>query len=141
LTSIKPQITVVIGFVIGVACLFWTFLPDMGNNISCIKMHNSTLLIWNSSVQLLSHVRIFTIPWTTAHQASLSIINSRSPFKLMFIESVMPSNDLILCRPLLLFPSIFPASESFQMSQLFASGGQSIGVSASTSVLPMNTQN
>ena len=109
MTSIKPQITVVIGFVIGVACLFWTFLPDMGNNISCIKMHNSTLLIWNSSVQLLSHVRIFTIPWTTAHQASLSIINSRSPFKLMFIESVMPSNHLILCRPLLLpfnLPSI-----------------------------------
>ena len=59
----------------------------------------------------------------------------------MFIESVMSSNHLIFCHPLLPFPSIFPASESFQMSQLFASGGQSIGVSASTSVLPMNTQN
>ena len=56
------------------------------------------------------------------------------------IESVMPSNYLILCHPLLLLPSSFPASGYFQMSQLFASGGQSIGVSASISVLPMNTQ-
>ena len=54
------------------------------------------------------------------------------------IESVMPSSHLILCRPLLLMPSIFPSS--FQISQLFASGGQRIGVSASTSVLPMKTQ-
>ena len=60
--------------------------------------------------------------------------------KPMSTESVMPSNHLILCRPLLLLPSIFPASGSFQMSKLFASGGQSIGVSASTSVLPVNTQ-
>ena len=61
--------------------------------------------------------------------------------KPMSIESVMPSNNhLILCHPLLLLPSIFPASGSFQMSQLFASGGQSIGASASASVLPMNTQ-
>ena len=68
------------------------------------------------------------------------ITNSRSLPKPMSIESVMPSNHLILCHPLLLLPSIFPASGSFQMSQLFESGGQSIGVSASTSVLPMNTQ-
>ena len=60
-------------------------------------------------------------------------------FSQMSIESVMPLNHLILCRPLLLLPSIFPASGSFQMSQLSASGGQNIGVSASTSVLPMNT--
>ena len=79
-------------------------------------------------------------PWTAAHQASLSITNSWSLLKLMSIEWVMPSNHLILCRPLLLLPSIFPASGSFQMSQLFTSGGQSIGVSASTAVLPMNTQ-
>ena len=58
----------------------------------------------------------------------------------MSIESVMPSNHLIFCHPLILLPSIFPASGSFPMSQLFASGGQSIGLSASTSVLPMNTQ-
>ena len=60
--------------------------------------------------------------------------------KLMSTESVMPSNNLILCCPLLLLPSIFPSSGAFQMSQLFTSGGQSIEISASTSVLPMNTQ-
>ena len=58
----------------------------------------------------------------------------------MSIESVMPSNHLILCRPLLLLLQLFPASGSFLMSQFFPSGGQSTGVSASTSVLPMNTQ-
>ena len=93
-----------------------------------------------SSVQSLSCVRIFVTPWTTACQASLSITNSWSSPKPMSIESVMPSNHLILCLPLLLLPSIFPASGSFPMSQLFAWGGQSTGVSSSTSVLPMNTQ-
>ena len=73
-------------------------------------------------------------------QGSLSITNSRSPPKPMSIESMMPSNHLILCCPLLLLPSIFPASGSFPMSQLFASDGQNTGVSASTSVLPINTQ-
>ena len=88
-----------------------------------------------SSVQSLSRVRLFATPLITAHQASLSITNSRSPLKLVPIESVMPSSHLILCRPLLLLPPIPP------MSQLFAWGSQSIGVSASTPVLPMNTQN
>ena len=60
-----------------------------------------------SSVQLLSHVRLFATPWATARQASLSIANSQSLLKLMSIESVMPSNHLILCRPLLPLPSIF----------------------------------
>ena len=60
-----------------------------------------------SSVQLLTHVRFSTTPWTAAHQASLSITNSQSLLKLMSIESVMPSNHLTLCRPLLLLPSIF----------------------------------
>ena len=93
-----------------------------------------------SSVQSLSHVRLFMTPWTTACQASLFITNSRSPPKPMSIKLVMPSNHLILCCPLLLLPKSFPATGSFQMSQLFTSGGQSVGVSASTSVLPMNTQ-
>ena len=66
-----------------------------------------------SSVQLLSHVWLFATPWTTALQASLSITNSRSPPKPMSIESVMPSNYLILCRPLLLLPSIFPSIRVF----------------------------
>ena len=60
-----------------------------------------------SSVQSLSHVRLFAPPWTAAHQAFLSFTNSQSLLKLMSIESVMPSNHLILCRPLLLLPSIF----------------------------------
>ena len=93
-----------------------------------------------SSVQSLSRVWLFVTPWTAACQASLSITNSRSSPKLMSIESVMPSNHFIFCRPLLLLPQSFPASGSFQMSQLSPSGGQSIGVSASTSVPAMNTQ-
>ena len=92
------------------------------------------------SVQLLSCVWLFATPWTAARQACLSITNSQSLLKLMFIESVMPSSHLILCRPLLLLPQSFPASGSFPMSQFFASGGQNIGVSASASVLPMNIQ-
>ena len=93
-----------------------------------------------SSVQSLSCVGLFVTPWTAAHQASLSITNSWSLPNLMCIELVTPSNHLILCCPLLLLSSIFLNLRSFQMSQLFASGGQNIGVSASTSVLPMNTQ-
>ena len=61
-----------------------------------------------SSVQSLSHARLFATPWTAARQASLSITNSRSLSKLLSIESVMPSNHLILCHPLLILPSIFP---------------------------------
>ena len=93
-----------------------------------------------SSVQSLSRVRLFATPWTASHQASLSITNSWSLPKLMSIESVMPSNHLILCCPLLLLFSIFPTSLSFQTIQFFASGGQSIGVLASASALPMNIQ-
>ena len=66
-----------------------------------------------SSVQSLSRVRLFVTPWTTALQASLSIPNSRSPPKPMSTESVIPSNHLILCRPLLLPPSIFPSIRVF----------------------------
>ena len=65
------------------------------------------------SVQSLCHVRLFATPWTAAHQASLSITNSWSPPKPMSIELVMPSNHLILCRPLLLLPSIFPSIRVF----------------------------
>ena len=93
-----------------------------------------------SLVQSLSRVQLFVTPWTIARQASLSITNSRSLLKRMFIESVMPSNHLILCHPLLLLPSIFPASGSFSKSQFFTSGGQNIGASASASVLPVNIQ-
>ena len=66
-----------------------------------------------NSVQSLSGVRLFVIPWTAARQASLSITNSKSLLKLMSIELVMPSNHLILCLPLLLPPSIFPTIRVF----------------------------
>ena len=82
------------------------------------------------SVQSLSHVQPFATPWTAAHQASLSITNSQSILKLVSITLVMPSNVL----------QSFPASESFPISQFFSVGGQSIGVSALESVLPMNIQ-
>ena len=96
----------------------------------------------NFVVQSLSHVRLFVTPWTAACQASLSFTISQSLLKLMSIDLVMPSNNLILCHPFLLLSSIFNLSDSwsFLMSRLCASSGQSIGVSASVSVLPMNIQ-
>ena len=98
-----------------------------------------------TSVQLLSRVRLFVTPWSAAHQDSLSIATFQSLIKLMSIESVMPSNHLILfsCPFNPHFSSclqFFPASGSFLMSQFFTSGIQIIGVSASASGLPMNIQ-
>ena len=72
-----------------------------------------------SSVQLLSHVQLFVTPWTAAHQASLSITNSRGLLKLMSIELVMPSNSLILCRSFFLLPSIFPSIRVFSNESVF----------------------
>ena len=92
------------------------------------------------SVQLLSHVRLFVTPWTAAHQASLSIINSQSSLKLMSIKSVMPSSHLILHRPLLLLPPIPPSIRVFPNDSALHIRWSKCGVSASTSVLPMNTQ-
>ena len=71
-----------------------------------------------SAVELLSHVRLFATPWTAARQASLSITNSWSLPKLMSIESVMPSNHLILCHTLLLLPSIFPSIRVFSKESI-----------------------
>ena len=81
---------------------------DLGS--AALGTHSSSLF---SSVQSLSCVQLFATPWTTARQASLSITNSRSLPKLMSVESVMPSNHLILCRPLLLLPSIFTSIRVF----------------------------
>ena len=103
----------------------------------CIEPGFKPLSLVTSSSIHLSHVGLFATPWTAARQASLSITNSLSLLKLTSIESVMPSNHLILCRPLLLF-SIFASIRVFSKSQFLTSGGQSIGVSASASVLPMN---
>ena len=90
-----------------------------------------------SSVQSPSHVQLFAIPWTAALQASLSSTISQSLLKLMFIESVMTSISSSVI-PFFFYLQSFPASGSFPVSQLFASGGQSIGASAS--VLPVNIQ-
>ena len=103
------------------------------------QLHMKEIIPPFSSVQSLSLVRLFATPWITARQASLSITNSRSLLKLMSIESVMPSSHLILCRPLLL-PPIPPSIRVFSNESTLAWGGQSIGVSASVSVPPMNTQ-
>ena len=84
-------------------------------NVNMTKLAKSyyTNSLQFSLVQLLSCVRLSTTPRTAACQASLSIVNSQSLLKLMFIQSVMPSNHLILCRPLLLLPSIFPSIRVF----------------------------
>ena len=108
---------------------------------SCTSTCMRVKLLQFSSVQLLSHVRLFVIPRTAACQASLSITNSWNLFKLMSIESVILSKCLILCCPFSSCPQSFSASGSFQMSQIFASRGQSIGFSASASALSMNIQN
>ena len=81
---------------------FFFFLPSFNNFIEIIIQFSS-----------LSRVQLFETTWTAARQASLFVTNSRSPLKLMSIESVMPSNHLILCRPLLLLPSIFPSIRIF----------------------------
>ena len=92
-------------------------------------------------VQSLSYVRLFVTPWTAADQASLSFIISWSLLKLVSIESVMPSNHLILCCPLLFMFSIFPSIGVFSNeSDTSTSGVQNIGASALASVLPMNIQ-
>ena len=93
-----------------------------------------------SSVQLLTRVWLFATPWNAALQVSLSITNSRSLLRLTHFELVMLFNHLILCYPLLFLPLVFLTSGSFPMSRLYISGGQSIGISASASVLPMNIQ-
>ena len=89
-------------------------------------------------VQWLSRVGLFATPCTAACQASLFITSSQSLLKLMSIESVMTSNHLVLCHPLLLLPSIFPSIRDFPMSWLFVPGGQSIKASSTASVSPSN---
>ena len=98
--------------VFGHLCIFFR---KMSIQILCLF---SSWIIWLfivvlSTVQSLSHVQLFMTSWTAAHQGSLSITNSRSQLKLMSIASVMPSNHLILCHPLLLPPSIFPSIRVF----------------------------
>ena len=115
--------------------LNWTELNWATNTLTL-----GLVYLFSRSVQSLSHVWLFVTPWTTVRQASMTITNSQSLLKHKSIESVMPSNHLILCHPILLLPSVFPSIRVFPISQSSALGGQSIGVSASPSVLPMNIQ-
>ena len=112
-----------------------------GNNVISVFTQSPFTLLLNvlfSSVAQSCPTPATT--WITAHQASLSITNSRSSLRLTSIKSMMPSSHLILCRPLLLLPPIPPSLESFPMSQLFTWGGQSTGVSALASFLPKKSQ-
>ena len=93
-----------------------------------------------SSVQLLSRIRLFATPWTAAHQASLSITNSRSLLTLMHTESAEPSNHLILYCPLLLPPLIFPRIRVFSNESVLPIRWPKDWSFSSTSVLPMNIQ-
>ena len=99
--------------------VFKFILPPRGTHLEgkLTKSHPSPILL--VAVQLLSDVRVFVTPWTAARQASLSLTDSRSLLKLMSIELVMPSNHLILCRPLLLPPSIFPSIRVFSNELAF----------------------
>ena len=91
-------------------------------------------------VHLIRHIPLFVTPWTAAHQAPLSFTISWSLLKLMSIVPMITSNHLILCPTFSSCLQSFPATGSFTMSWLFASDSQSIGDSASASVLPMNIQ-
>ena len=94
---------------------FLSILPPVPSPLTTASLLSMSMICFCSisSVQSSRSVRLFATPWTEAHQAFLSITNSRSLLKLMSIESVMLSNHLILCRPLLLLPSIFPSIRVF----------------------------
>ena len=92
-----------------------TGIQPFKKNFNCQSVTKSFVVV----AELLSHVRVFVTPWTAARQASLSLTDSRSLLKLMSIELVMPSNHLILCRPLLLPPSIFPSIRVFSNELAF----------------------
>ena len=111
----------------------WYLLPGVSNLWG---------IQWAQFVQFSRSVmsNSFPTPWTAAHQASLLITSSQSLLKFMSIESVMPSNHLILCCPLLLLPSILPSIRVFSNESVLTSGWQSIRASSSASVLPINIQ-
>ena len=125
-------------------CVFWVKCENFWlgkavpkNAQTTAQLHSSHMLV--SSVQLLSHVRLFETPWITARQASLSITNSRNSDSCPSSQWCHPA----ISSPVVPFsscPQSLPASESFPMSQLFAWGGQSTGVSASASFLLKKSQ-
>ena len=122
--------------------LNWTEMSSSRSSLNVYQQRNGGRHFPTqfNSVQSLSHVQLSAIPGAAARQASLSIINSWSLLKLMSIELVMRSNHLILCCPRLLLSSIFPSIKVFSNESALRIRWPNIGVSASTSVLPMNTQ-
>ena len=120
---------------------YWIQLIFNGVLVSAIQQGELAVQQGESvvrSVHSISYVQLFEIPWTAASQASLS--NSQNLLKLMTIESVMPSNYISSVIPLSSCPQSFPASASFPVSQFFPLGSQSIGVSASASILPWTSR-
>ena len=137
--------------------LRYFFFPSPGPKLACpnvlVEVFPLMSMTWNhadikgpscsvhfSTVQLLSHAQLFSAPWTAVLQASLSITSSWSLLKLKSIESVMPSNPLILCYLLILLPSILPGIRVFSNESAVHISDQSIGVSASASVLSVDIQ-
>ena len=124
--------------------LFYTSMVHLSQLMShcCYIIINWCITQWNTqfSSVVQSCLTLCQTPWATALKAFLSITNSWSLPKLMSIESVMPASHFIICCLLIFLPLIFPRIRVFSNESFFASGGQSIGVSASTSVFPMNTQ-
>ena len=131
------------------ACIVIPYFISFSQVLHCPQVDMKLPLKTNNSedkgksVQSLSRVRLFATPWTAARQASPSRTNSWSLPKLMSNESVhpsMPFNHLILCRPLLLLPSIFPSIRVFSNESVLHIRWPKYGVSASASVLPLNIQ-
>jgi len=115
-TCIHLYIYFLDSFLLKVITIYWVESPALYSRsllVTYFILIYRTVHMSISLVQLLIHVQLFATPWTVAHQASLSITNPWSLLKLMSIKSVMPSNCLILCRPLLLLPSIFPSIRVF----------------------------
>ena len=119
---------------------YWMVCLHVCNNAKILLKHLLHFWIWFSSVQSLSHVWLSVTPWTTAHQASLSITNTQSLLKLISIESVMPSNHFILCHLLLLLPSIFPSIRVFSKESVLRIRWPRYWSFYFGSVLPMNIQ-
>ena len=124
-SSIAPGIPHILETTEGFLCMNGAFHHSVRHthfvrNSSCLEFYARHLRhLCLVAVQSLSHVRLFATLWTTACQASLSVTNSHSLLKVMSIESVMPSNHLILCHPLLLLPSIFPSIRVFSNESAF----------------------
>ena len=120
-------------------CELWDFLLILKFSCSSTESFSSSRLSVNS-IQSLSRVQLFATPWTAVRQVSLSITNSRSLLKLISIEPMMPSNHLILCRPLLLLPSIFPSTRGFSNVSVLCIRWPNYWTCSFSISLPMNIQ-